>query len=263
MTLQLFALELDSQNALVRFSSFLSLIALGIYLFTIYIITRKCGSHKFSIEEYSYKLKFMSLFEGIKNDNYTKYFQAISLIKKLLFMLILIFCYQQPYFQVFNLVLLSILEIIWLILFKPLEDLNEFLKQISCEINKSITLFFISALVLDQEVKIFSENSRSIIGWICIGSISLILAIQLIIDAIFSNGYSQSKNTNNSEDLQRNSKDFCVLKNRMRIIQYLYQISDISFIFVCQLKCVIILILLFQIKVLPYEYLSLKFLNNR
>ncbi|CAD8077820.1 unnamed protein product [Paramecium sonneborni] len=184
MTLQLFALELNCQNLLVRFSSLLALIALGIYLLIIYIITKKCGSLKFTIEEYQYRLKFLSLFEGIKYGNYCRYYYAISLAKKLLFMLILIFCYQQPYFQVLNLILLSIIEIIWLIHFQPLEDMNEYFKQISCEINKSIALFFISGLVLDQEAKIFSEDIRSIIGWICIGNISLILIIQLIIDAI-------------------------------------------------------------------------------
>ncbi|CAD8127452.1 unnamed protein product [Paramecium sonneborni] len=184
MTLQLFALELDSQNALVKFSSFLAIIALGIYFFTIYVITKKCGNQKFSIEEYQYRLKYMSLFEGIKYGNYSKYFYSISLTKKFLFMLILIFCYEQPYFQVLNLILLSIIEILWLTLFQPLDDLNEFIKQTSCEINKSIALFLISGLVLDQEVKIFSENIRSIIGWICVGNISLILVIQLIIDAI-------------------------------------------------------------------------------
>ncbi|CAD8104716.1 unnamed protein product [Paramecium primaurelia] len=184
MTLQLYALELNSKNLLVSFSSYLALLALGIYLFTIFIIIRKCGSQKFSLQEYQNRLKFISLFEGIKNDYYSKYFYPISLAKKLIFMLILIFCYKQPYFQVINLILLSILEIIWLLLFKPLEDINEFLKQISCEINKSIALFFISGLVLDQEVKLFNENIRSTIGWICVGNISLILIIQLIIDAI-------------------------------------------------------------------------------
>ncbi|CAD8165030.1 unnamed protein product [Paramecium pentaurelia] len=184
MSLQLSALQIDSSDGLVGFSSFLALMALGIYLFTIYFVTKICGDPNFKYKEYQNKLKYQSLFEGIKNDIYSKYFNAISLIQKLLFIIILIFCYKSPFYQTINLALLSVLQVIFLFLFKPLDDKKEFIKQFSCEINKTIALFFILGLVYDQESKLLGENMRSIIGWICIGNISLIFAIQIIIDAI-------------------------------------------------------------------------------
>ncbi|CAD8122013.1 unnamed protein product [Paramecium sonneborni] len=184
MSLQLSALQIDSSDAIVGFSSFLALIALGIYLITIYFVIKICGDTNFQIYQYQNKLKYQSLFEGIKNDSYSKYFNAIGLCQKLLFIIILIFCYKTPFYQTINLILLSVLQVIYLIIFKPLNDKKEFIKQFSCEINKAIALFFILWLVYDEETKIFSENVRSNIGWICIGSISLIFAIQIIIDAI-------------------------------------------------------------------------------
>ncbi|CAD8151516.1 unnamed protein product [Paramecium pentaurelia] len=184
MTLQLSALELDSQDNLVKLSSYLALFALGIYLFTIYLVTMKCGDPNILLERNQNKFKYMSLFEGIKNKMYSKYYNAISLIQKLSFILILIFGYQTPVYQTINLLILSILQIIYLFVFKPLDDCKEFIKQFSCEINKAIAILFILGLVFDQESKILSDDLRSIIGWICIGNISFILVIQIIIDAI-------------------------------------------------------------------------------
>ncbi|CAK94680.1 unnamed protein product (macronuclear) [Paramecium tetraurelia] len=184
MTLQLYALELYSPDFLVRLSSYFALGALGIYLLAIYIVTQINGSASISQEQFSNKQKYGSLSEGIKKDKYSKYFNAIVLAKKLLFMLILIFCYPSPFFQAINLTLLSSLQTIFLIFFKPLEDDKEYKKQLSCEINTASSLLLISSLVLDQELKIFSDDLRTKIGWFCIANISLIFVIQLIIDAI-------------------------------------------------------------------------------
>ncbi|CAD8192950.1 unnamed protein product [Paramecium pentaurelia] len=184
MTLQLYALELHSKDFLVRFSSYLALIAFGIYLLTIYIVTIISGSFSISFEQLQDKKKYGSLIEGIKKDKYSKYFNAIILVKKLLFMQILIFCFPSPFLQSINLTLLSILQTLYLIFCKPLEDDKEFKKQLSCEINITSSLVLISSLVLDEELKIFSDDLRLKIGWFCIANISLIFVIQLIIDAI-------------------------------------------------------------------------------
>ncbi|CAD8093214.1 unnamed protein product [Paramecium primaurelia] len=184
MTLQLYALELHSKDILVRLSSYLALIAFGIYLLAIYVVTKISGGSQLSQKQLQNKQKYGSLIEGIKKDNYSKYFNAIILVKKLLFMKILIFCFSSPFLQSINLTLLSSLQTLYLIFCKPLEDDKEFKKQLSCEINTTSSLVLISSLVLDEELKIFSDDLRLNIGWFCIANISLIFVIQLIIDAI-------------------------------------------------------------------------------
>ncbi|CAD8107915.1 unnamed protein product [Paramecium sonneborni] len=184
VTLQLYALQLNSKEFLVSLSSYLALIAFGLYLLTIYIVIKIIGASSISQEQQENKLKYGSLLEGIKKDYYSKYFNAIILAKKLLFMLVLIFCYSSPFFQAINLTLLSALHTIFLILYKPLDDQKEYKKQLSCEINTTSSLILISSLVLDEEISIFSDEKRALIGWLCISNITLIFIIQLIMDAI-------------------------------------------------------------------------------
>lgn len=81
-----------------------------------------------------------------------------------------------------NIAFLSIINIAYLVVLEPLEDENEYRKQISCEICMCITVFNLFLLVLMDQYKLVFVNS-TYIGWICIISISTILILQLLIDA--------------------------------------------------------------------------------
>lgn len=73
--------------------------------------------------------KYGSVYEGVKCSNlYSRYYNVILMTKKLLFMTCLICCYEYPLFQVINLTLLSGFLSVILIVFKPLENQNEFTK---------------------------------------------------------------------------------------------------------------------------------------
>ncbi|CAD8198174.1 unnamed protein product [Paramecium octaurelia] len=184
MILQISALELRSQDQLVQVSSVLSLLALAVYLLVIYAITYISQLSNYSITQKINQQRYGSIFEGLNLNGYCKYTNAIILLKKLLFMFLLIFTYQDPLFQSINLAFLSLIQSLLIFYFKPFEDQNEYKKQFSCEINITITLFLISILIIDQDLHLnfFTEEDKINLGWCCIICISCILIIQLVID---------------------------------------------------------------------------------
>ncbi|CAD8117483.1 unnamed protein product [Paramecium sonneborni] len=184
IVLQLYSLDLISQNIIIRTSSILSLISFLFYISIIFHIIKLSSQKQYAFINYQNNLKYGTLFEGIKKSNVSKYFNAILLTKKLLFMITLIFFYETPSFQIVNLIIFTILQSYFLLSFKPLTDYKEFVKQFSCELNIAITLFLLLIISLNEELRIFSEDIKSYLGWCCIGSITIIFVIQLILDAI-------------------------------------------------------------------------------
>ncbi|CAD8107684.1 unnamed protein product [Paramecium sonneborni] len=182
MILQISALELKSEDDLVKMSSVLSLIALAIYLLIIYAITNIAQLSNLSITQKNIQQRYGSVFEGLSLTQYCKYTNAILLFKKLVFMILLIFTYENPLYQSINLAFLSLIQSLLIYQFKPFNDQNEYKKQLSCEINISITLFLISILIIDKDLNFFTEDDRTNLGWCCIICICFILVIQLVLD---------------------------------------------------------------------------------
>ncbi|CAD8080922.1 unnamed protein product [Paramecium primaurelia] len=184
IVLQLYSLDIMSQNILIRLSSILALLTFFFYLFIIFHIIKLSSQDKYAFANYQNNLKYGTLFEGIKKNNVGKYFNAILLIKKLFFMLTLIFCYEAPSVQIINLIIFTSVQAYFLLSFKPLTDSKEFIKQFSCELNITITLLLLLILSLNEQLRILTEDMKDYLGWGCIASITAILLIQLILDAI-------------------------------------------------------------------------------
>ncbi|CAD8117276.1 unnamed protein product [Paramecium primaurelia] len=134
IVLQLYSLDIMSQNILIRLSSILALLTFFFYLFIIFHIIKLSSQDKYAFANYQNNLKYGTLFEGIKKNNVGKYFNAILLIKKLFFMLTVIFCYEAPSVQIINLIIFTSVQAYFLLSFKPLTDSKEFIKQFSCEL---------------------------------------------------------------------------------------------------------------------------------
>ncbi|CAD8118190.1 unnamed protein product [Paramecium sonneborni] len=184
IVLQLQQIDLLSQNAFIFLSSHLGLLAFGLYLISIYFVIQLSEMKLYSIKCRSIQQKYGSIFEGLKKQSISKYFNAILLIKKLIFMSILVFGYYFPPFQICSIVLLSASMSFFLIIFKPLEDFNEYIKQLSCEINITFTLIFLMFLTFDNELGFLTYNQQQNLGWICIFFMTSIICIQLVVDAI-------------------------------------------------------------------------------
>ncbi|CAD8101265.1 unnamed protein product [Paramecium primaurelia] len=182
LVLQLYALELNSPNMFIRLSSLLACVASALYVFSIYFVIKLSQMKKYAFNNNVIQTKYGSIFDGIKINEFSKYLNAILLIKKLIFMLLLIFAYEFPIFQTVSITLLSTSMSLFYILFNPLEDKLEYFKQLFSEVSISFTLLSITILTCDFELLYFSYEIRQYFGWGCIFFMSSILCIQLGID---------------------------------------------------------------------------------
>ncbi|CAD8205816.1 unnamed protein product [Paramecium pentaurelia] len=182
LVLQLYALEINSPNMFIRLSSLLACVASALYVFSIYFVIKLSQMKKYAFNNNVIQTKYGSIFDGIKITEFSKYLNAILLIKKLIFMLLLIFAYEFPIFQTVSITLLSTSMSLFYILFNPLEDKLEYFKQLFSEVSISFTLLSITILTCDFELLYFSYEIRQYFGWGCIFFMSSILCIQLGID---------------------------------------------------------------------------------
>ncbi|CAD8178361.1 unnamed protein product [Paramecium octaurelia] len=182
VVLQLYAQQVNSQNLYIRISSLLACVAGAIYIFSIYFVIRLSQMKKYALKNQEIQAKYGSIFDGIKKDQFSKYLNAILLIKKLIFMILLIFAYEFPTFQTISITLLSISVSLFYILFSPLEDRLEYFKQLFSEVSISCTLLNITILTCDFELTYFTYQIRQYFGWSCIFFMTLILFIQMGID---------------------------------------------------------------------------------
>ncbi|CAK58729.1 unnamed protein product (macronuclear) [Paramecium tetraurelia] len=180
--LQLYTLEFNSTNDFIRFNSFLACLASAAHIYSIYFVIKVAQMKKCSVNSKAIQIKYGSIFEGVKINQFSKYFNAILLIKKLIFILLLIFAYDFPAFQSISITILSISFCLFYIRFQPLQDKLEQFKQLFCEISVSCTLFNITILSCDFELVWFTYEIRQYLGWGCIFCMTSILSVQLAID---------------------------------------------------------------------------------
>ncbi|CAD8213269.1 unnamed protein product [Paramecium pentaurelia] len=182
IVLQLYALELNSTNFFIRFSSLLAFFASAIYIISIYYVIQVSQMKKYALNNKAIQAKYGCIFDGIKINQFSKYLNTILLIKKLTFMFLLIFAYEFPTFQTVSITLLSTSMSLFYIFFNPLKDKLEYFKQLFSEVSISFTLLSITILTCDFELVYFSYQVRQYFGWGCIFFMTLVLCIQLAID---------------------------------------------------------------------------------
>ncbi|CAD8129077.1 unnamed protein product [Paramecium sonneborni] len=155
VVLQLYALELNSSNMFIRLSSLLACVASAIYLFSIYFVIALSQMKKYALNNKAIQTKYGSIFDGIKIKQFSKYLNTILLIKKLIFMILLIFAYEFPIFQTVSITFLSISMSLFYILFNPLEDKLEYFKQLFSEVTQ-------------VQLGYFPYEIQEYFGWACI-----------------------------------------------------------------------------------------------
>jgi hypothetical protein len=84
-------------------------------------------------------------------------------------MVFLIYVYDLPIQQIGIISLIHTLVVILFLVLRPLNDLNETIKAISCEVLLSISLFFIWIYAVDDQVHFFEYSQRFLLGWCIIG----------------------------------------------------------------------------------------------
>ncbi|KAM3132028.1 hypothetical protein pb186bvf_015912 [Paramecium bursaria] len=128
------------------------------------------------------QMKYGSIYEGLKLQGYSKYYLVGQMFKKLLFMISLIIFYYQPVYQSLFIFMICNINLIFLIKFTPINEIQEYKKQLLSELCVQVTILLISLFVLDDQMTFLAYSQRSLIGWICIFNISFIIIYQMIMD---------------------------------------------------------------------------------
>ncbi|CAD8048544.1 unnamed protein product [Paramecium sonneborni] len=176
--------DLNFKNPILKLSSICAIIAffLEIYfLFNCFSLMNK-GVPTYKLQQT--KQNYGSLFEGLKlgKNSFNSYFNILIVIKKCFFMALLVFLYNFPVLQISFVSLLNLLQALFLFFKRPLEDQNEFIKQITCEIILWLTEILILVFSFNEQSQILNSTQIINIGWAIIGFLSLIIFAQLIID---------------------------------------------------------------------------------
>ncbi|CAD8107708.1 unnamed protein product [Paramecium sonneborni] len=183
--LQIYCVNLNAKSFLLALSSFMALLSVILYCTVCIVINYLIGKNSLTLTQKKNIEQFGSLFEGVKlRNHYQKIFNVALLVKKFLFMFVLIFFYEDPLSQTVNLLLLSLLSALYLYHLKPIKDQSEYNKQLSTETILCLIYLIIVILIVDEQIKKFDYNEQQNCGWICIALITLIIFIQLIIDII-------------------------------------------------------------------------------
>ncbi|KAM3130506.1 hypothetical protein pb186bvf_017415 [Paramecium bursaria] len=125
--------------------------------------------------------QFGAVKEGLKCNRFSIHFNTFSLLKKMLLMMAILLLDEIPLLQTTSILILNSLTVIYLLLFKPLDQQNEFIKQSASEIYMTILQVLITGFVVDNQIQILNYDQRSFIGWCAIGVITLMIITQIIL----------------------------------------------------------------------------------
>ncbi|CAD8148113.1 unnamed protein product [Paramecium octaurelia] len=182
-------LQLKTYQDDMRFSYYLSVIAFIAHLLFIYYGLNALSKKQYEFVTKAYKQKHESFLEGnpeMHQNQFVKYYNLAILIKKMMFMFSLIFLYHCPFFQILMSSIQNIIFIGYIILIKPLKDINEFYKVILTECILWLEQLFILLIYYIQSGTNQLEQSQisnmEILGWVIIGLSVVMLLIQFLID---------------------------------------------------------------------------------
>ncbi|CAD8157663.1 unnamed protein product [Paramecium pentaurelia] len=169
----------------VLFSSFLfCIIALLLEVAFIYSAILLMSQPAYVFKQKVIQNNFQAIYEGVKLEKnpFTYYFNILLLIKKMLFMMFLVFFYSIPCIQIGLVSLLNMIMAVYLIKVKPLQDKDELIKQIGSEIIIWLAELFIMGFAINEQSNQLEDNGKLKLGWIVIASTSFLILFQLFID---------------------------------------------------------------------------------
>ncbi|CAD8148757.1 unnamed protein product [Paramecium pentaurelia] len=176
--------DIQFQNPILRLSSIFAIIMFFIETYFIYNCFLLMSKDQVTYKLQQTQQNYGSLFEGLRleRNRFNYYFNLFIVIKKALFIALLVFLYNTPCLQISLVSLLSLTQVLYLLLNRSLEDQNELIKQILSELILWLSEILILSFGFNEQSNIFNYSQMTNIGWIIIGFLSLIIFVQLIID---------------------------------------------------------------------------------
>ncbi len=128
---------------------------------------------------------FGSLLEGV-NKNYGKLYNVYLLIKKQIFIGALIMCYNIPYLQILLPQLSTLVFIIFMYLFKPLDSFQEHIKMLTFQIGIGFIELIILIFALNDENRYLNYSQIISLGWLIISVNFIIISVYICFDLIIN-----------------------------------------------------------------------------
>lgn len=168
-----------ARSGVIQISQYLSLLALGLYLFILMQCCMVMFRDKITLKDRKHKNKFGSLYENIKltSNKLGLLYNPLLLLKKLLFMYFLVMLYSEPVIQIVAISSLSSVFAIYLIICKPFEQKIQLRKEIQSEVLLFLCEIMIILYSVDDSVLYFNEDERVLIGWAVVALITIILIL--------------------------------------------------------------------------------------
>ncbi|KAM3132644.1 hypothetical protein pb186bvf_015316, partial [Paramecium bursaria] len=163
LVLNIYILSFDDKYVVNNIASYLTIVLLLLYFLILYfgLSIIKQDPCQLKQQDFSYG----ALYEGLHLTIISKYYNIYLLVKKLLFMEILILSYYQPFLQITLTTVLSLLQIIYLFVFEPFTDALETRKQLYSEIYIFFIQGSITILVIDDYLLLLNYNGRINVGY--------------------------------------------------------------------------------------------------
>ncbi|CAD8061996.1 unnamed protein product [Paramecium sonneborni] len=182
-------LQLKMYTQDLQFSYYLSIFALIAQLQFIYYGLNAISKKKYEFVTQTYKQKYESFLEGnpdIHQNQFVRYYNILILMKKMIFMFALIFFYNNACYQISISSILNIIFIVYIILIRPLKDIDEFYKVILTECILWFEQLMILIIYYIQSGDNLLDQSQiermQILGWVIIALSVFMLLIQFLID---------------------------------------------------------------------------------
>lgn len=123
-----------------------------------------------------YKKRWGIFYEGMRlDDKPSRFFQSISVLRYLLFGLILVFFYYIPLIQISGIFFCSVAYLVIMIFMRPFETKKDFFLALLSELMTTLVTFFFLVLTLDENYNLVTVDTRVQIGWFIIVLIILVV----------------------------------------------------------------------------------------
>jgi uncharacterized membrane protein len=156
---------------------YLSIISLSIPL-VIFVTNRP----KEVLEDEKYLKNWGIIYEEYRlDDNTSRFFKAFSILRFLIFGLLLVFAYYIPLIQISASFFIAAGYLVLIIFKRPHRSKSEFFLELITELLFTLGNFFFFVLALDESYNIVTVDTRVQIGWFIVVIFVIALAVSILL----------------------------------------------------------------------------------
>lgn len=134
------------------------------------------------LESKAYKKNWGIIYEDYRlNDSTSRFFKAFSILRFLVFGLLLVFAYYIPLIQISASFFIAVGYLVLIIFKRPHKSKSEFFLEFITELLFTLGNFFFFVLALDESYNIVTVETRVQVGWFIVVIFVIALAISILL----------------------------------------------------------------------------------